>query len=92
MKYAASLLATNGLTALPVLDEDGLIGIVTESGLVRDRFLRDPRYRSAYEADVARHGRRAGPACRDGGGGDDHPGDRHGCGNRCGRCGDRDAG
>ncbi len=54
VKHAASLLAANGFTALPVLDDDGdLIGIVTEADLVRDRFLRDPRYRSAYEADVA---------------------------------------
>jgi CBS domain-containing protein len=54
VKHAADVLASNGFTALPVVDDDGgLIGIVTEVDLVRDRFLRDPRYRHAYEADVA---------------------------------------
>jgi CBS domain-containing protein len=46
VKYAANLLASHGFTALPVVDHDErLIGIVTEADLVRDRFLRDPRYR-----------------------------------------------
>jgi CBS domain-containing protein len=46
VKVAAKLLATNGFTALPVLDEDDrLIGMVTEADLVRDRFPRDARYR-----------------------------------------------
>jgi CBS domain-containing protein len=54
VKHAAGLLASNGFTALPVLDDDGgLIGIVTEADLVRDRFLRDPRYRHADEADIS---------------------------------------
>ncbi len=49
VKRAAELLAGNGFTALPVLDEDDrLIGIVTEADLVHDRFPRDPRYRSAH--------------------------------------------
>lgn len=57
VKHAAALLASNGFTALPVLDDDG-------------------RHR--------RHGWRTARACRDGGGSDDDPGDRHGCGHRCG--------
>jgi CBS domain-containing protein len=46
VKDAANLLASRGFTALPVVDDDdGLIGIVTEADLVRDRFPRDARYR-----------------------------------------------
>lgn len=49
VKQAAELLAGNGFTALPVLDDDEkLIGIVTEADLVHDRFPRDARYRSAH--------------------------------------------
>ena len=49
VKQAAELLAANGFTALPVLDDDEkLIGIVTEADLVHDRFPRDARYRSAH--------------------------------------------
>lgn len=49
VKEAAELLAGNGFTALPVLDDDErLIGIVTEADLVHDRFPRDARYRSAH--------------------------------------------
>jgi CBS domain-containing protein len=44
IKAAAALLAENGFTALPVVDENGgLIGIVTEADLMRDRVPRDPR-------------------------------------------------
>ena len=44
IKEAAALLAANGFTALPVVDEnDALIGIATEADLVRDRIPRDPR-------------------------------------------------
>ncbi len=44
VKEAAALLATNGFTALPVVDDgDRIIGIVTEADLVRDRVPRDPR-------------------------------------------------
>lgn len=44
MQDAAALLAGRGFTALPVVDDDGLlIGIVTEADLVRDRFPRDAR-------------------------------------------------
>ncbi|MFL6123607.1 HPP family protein [Actinophytocola sp.] len=44
IKESAALLAANGFTALPVVDEeDRLIGIVTEADLVRDRVPRDPR-------------------------------------------------
>jgi CBS domain-containing protein len=49
VKQAAELLAGNGFTALPVLDDDEkLVGIVTEADLVHDRFPRDARYRSAH--------------------------------------------
>src|SRR5438270_6785063 len=49
VKEAATLLAVNGFTALPVLDDDDrLIGIVTEADLVRDRFPYDPRYRHLH--------------------------------------------
>ena len=45
VKDAAILLASNGFTALPVLDSNGgLVGIITEADVVRDRFPRDPRY------------------------------------------------
>ena len=44
IKEAAALLASNGFTALPVVDGgDRLVGIVTEADLVRDRVPRDPR-------------------------------------------------
>jgi CBS domain-containing protein len=49
VKEAATLLAANGFTALPVLDDDNrLIGMVTEADLVRDRFPYDPRYRHLH--------------------------------------------
>ncbi|MBC6445823.1 CBS domain-containing protein [Actinokineospora xionganensis] len=44
VKEAASLLASHGFTAAPVVDEDDrLVGVVTEADLVRDRLPRDPR-------------------------------------------------
>jgi CBS domain-containing protein len=60
VKDAANLLACNGFTALPVVDGDGgLIGIVTEADVVRDRFPRDARYRHTDDempgTDNARH-------------------------------------
>jgi CBS domain-containing protein len=46
VKDAATLLASHGFTALPVLDDTGsLIGLVTEADILRDRFPRDPRFR-----------------------------------------------
>ncbi|MDT7725231.1 MAG: hypothetical protein QOI21_1807 [Actinomycetota bacterium] len=52
-KVAAHLLASNGFTALPVLDDDDrLVGIVTEADLIRGRFPRDPRYHHADEGDT----------------------------------------
>lgn len=64
VKQAAELLAGNGFTALPVLDEaDRLIGIVTEADLVHDRFPRDARYRSAhpdYDSEPVPRTRRVG--------------------------------
>ncbi|OKK01374.1 CBS domain-containing protein [Amycolatopsis sp. CB00013] len=50
-KHAAELLAENGFTALPVVDEDErLIGIVTEADLIRNRFPHDVRSGSEHEA------------------------------------------
>lgn len=44
VKEAAALLADNGFTALPVVDDSKrLVGIVTEADLMRDRVPRDPR-------------------------------------------------
>jgi CBS domain-containing protein len=44
IKEAAAVLAGNGFTALPVIDDNNrLIGIATEADLVRDRVPRDPR-------------------------------------------------
>lgn len=49
-KHAAELLAANGFTALPVVDDDDrLIGMVTEADLIGDRFPRDPRYRNGTQ-------------------------------------------
>jgi CBS domain-containing protein len=43
-KTAEGLLARHGFTALPVLDGDQkLIGMVSESDFVADRFPREPR-------------------------------------------------
>ena len=51
VKQAAKLLADNGFTALPVVEADRLVGVVSEADLVRDRFPVDPRYR--FEAEAA---------------------------------------
>jgi CBS domain-containing protein len=51
VKQAAKLLADNGFTAMPVIEGDKFVGIVSEADLVRDRFPADPRYR--YEAQDA---------------------------------------
>jgi CBS domain-containing protein len=41
---AAALMTEHGITSLPVLDEDdGVIGIVSEADLLRDRMPHDPR-------------------------------------------------
>src|SRR6185312_1084821 len=40
---AATLLASRGFTALPVVDDDrALIGLLTEIDILRDRFPHDP--------------------------------------------------
>jgi signal-transduction protein with cAMP-binding, CBS, and nucleotidyltransferase domain len=52
-KTAEGLLARHGFTALPVLDADQqLIGMVSESDFVADRFPRESRPASRYVADV----------------------------------------
>jgi CBS domain-containing protein len=44
LREAGELLCANGFTALPVVDEDGLlVGIVTEADLIRGRIPPDPR-------------------------------------------------
>jgi CBS domain-containing protein len=46
VKQAAALLATNGFTALPVVDQDDqLVGVVNEQDVVRDRIPPDARSR-----------------------------------------------
>lgn len=47
VRQAAELLSRRGYTAMPVVDSDErVVGVVTEADLVRDRFPRDPRYRT----------------------------------------------
>lgn len=43
-KHAAEVLAAHGFTAIPVVDDDRLVGIVTEADLIGGRFPRDPRF------------------------------------------------
>jgi CBS domain-containing protein len=62
VKAAADLLASNGFTALPVLDhDDRLIGVVTEADLVRDQFPRDARYHRPADDSTDESPRQ--PAC-----------------------------
>ena len=42
-KEAARLLASRGFTALPVVDADTVLGVVTEADLIDGRILPDPR-------------------------------------------------
>ncbi|MBN9099826.1 MULTISPECIES: CBS domain-containing protein [unclassified Pseudonocardia] len=64
---AATLLASNGFTALPVVDDDGaLVGLVTEVDLLRDRFPHDPRFYCSDEGSVRAPDTRA-PAATVGG-------------------------
>jgi CBS domain-containing protein len=51
---AATLLASHGFTALPVVDDDrALIGLLTEIDILRDRFPHDPRFYCSDEGDIA---------------------------------------
>jgi len=54
VKDAAKLLMSHGFTALPVVDDDRLVGIVTEADLIRDRIPRDTRFRQG-EIDTSQH-------------------------------------
>lgn len=54
VKAAATLLMSHGFTALPVVDDDLLVGIVTEADLIRDRIPRDTRFRQG-ELDTSQH-------------------------------------
>jgi CBS-domain-containing membrane protein len=50
---AATLLASHGFTALPVVDNDGdLVGLVTEADILRDRFPRDARFHCSDEGTI----------------------------------------
>jgi CBS domain-containing protein len=52
---AATLLASRGFTALPVLDGDGdLIGLLTEADILRDRFPHDPRFHCSDQGGIQR--------------------------------------
>jgi len=64
---AATLLASRGFTALPVVDDDrALIGLLTEIDILRDRFPHDPRFYCSDEAGIAPPARRQ-PAATVGG-------------------------
>jgi CBS domain-containing protein len=43
VKYAAEVMAQHGFAALPVVDDDRLVGIVAEADVLRDRLPQDPR-------------------------------------------------
>lgn len=45
VRYAASLLARYGFTALPVVDDGELVGVISEGDIIGGRFPRDPRDR-----------------------------------------------
>jgi CBS domain-containing protein len=42
-KYAAEVMAEHGFAALPVVDDDRVVGIVAEADVLRDRLPHDPR-------------------------------------------------
>jgi len=53
IQEAATLLASSGFTALPVVDGDGaLIGLLTEADILRDRFPHDPRFHCSDEGSI----------------------------------------
>jgi CBS domain-containing protein len=54
VKNALELLTANSFTALPVVDDNVLVGIVTEADLIQDRIPRDPRNRQG-ELDTSQH-------------------------------------
>jgi CBS domain-containing protein len=54
VKDAMKLLIDNGFTALPVVDDHTLVGIVTEADLINDRIPRDTRFRQG-EWDTSQH-------------------------------------
>lgn len=63
VREAAKVLASNGFTTLPVVDDDGvLVGVVTEADVIRDRIPGDPRSRRAGDPYGRRAARAAAPA------------------------------
>jgi CBS domain-containing protein len=54
VKNAMKLLIDNGFTALPVVDDHILVGVVTEADLINDRIPRDARFRQG-ERDTSQH-------------------------------------
>jgi CBS domain-containing protein len=57
-KDAMKLLIDNGFTALPVVDDNALVGIVTEADLIHDRIPRDTRFRQGDRDTNQHHGAR----------------------------------
>jgi CBS domain-containing protein len=50
-KYAAEVMERHGYAALPVVDDDALIGIVAEADVLRHRIPTDPRLHARREED-----------------------------------------
>ncbi|HEX5403319.1 MAG TPA: CBS domain-containing protein [Pseudonocardiaceae bacterium] len=56
VKEVAAVLASHGFTALPVVDGDRLVGIITEADVIRDRLPVDARNRHQDGDTVDRPG------------------------------------
>jgi CBS domain-containing protein len=52
-KYAAEVMADRGFAALPVVDDDQVIGIVAEADVLRDRLPHDPRLHARRDEQPA---------------------------------------
>lgn len=54
-KYAAEVMAGRGYAALPVVDDDVLVGIVAEADVLQDRLPADPRLHMRRDEQGADH-------------------------------------